>query len=368
MSEHKKHIFINAIHSKTGGGIIFLNHILPYLSKQESFEITVVATKGYEDRIELPKGVHLMAIETPKSLLKMLLWEQINIPKIAKNLHADITFNLANYSPLFAPNNVIYITNNPEVRHFVPFKEKLYWYALIWMTRLSLIFCAKAFSNGYYIQTCYASGIWSFLKKKITVATTACDKINVSKNIKKKHNILAIGDYYPQKDYLLLIKAFAKVAKKDKEVNLNIIGRPIHQSIEDKINHVIKMENLESRVHLLGAMPSADTKKMLAESRLYVNTSHAETFSLTLLEAMTLGTASIVKNHQFHHEVAGDNGAYYVPVSHQSALNEKLWTDAITKLLIDDTLRHKIETEASQKAAHISWENSANIIIKHLKD
>jgi glycosyltransferase involved in cell wall biosynthesis len=368
MSTQKKHILINAIHSKTGGGLIFINHILPYLAKEKTFQVTVLAAKGYEDRIEHPKNITLKTVEAPKSLLKMLLWEQINIPKIATELKVDITFNLANYAPLFAPNNVLYITNNPEVRHFVPFKEKMYWHALIWMTRLSLLFAKKTFSNGTYVQDCYASGLWSFLKKKMVVATTACDKIDLPQKIQKNHEILAIGDYYPHKDYPLLLKAFAKVVETDKNIQLNIIGRPVHGSIEDNMKDIIKSKNLEKQVHLLGAMPSAETKKMLATSKLYVNPSHAETFSLTLLEAMTLGTASVVKNHPFHKEVAGEDGAYYVPVSNQSALNEDLWANAILKLLSDDKQRQHIEEVGHKKASHISWGNSAKTIVQHLKN
>lgn len=358
----RKHIVVNAIHSKTGGGLIFLNHILPYLAKDDRFKVTVLAHKGYVKRIDAPENVHLKLLDVPQGFLKMLLWEQLHVARIAKSIGASITFSVANYAPVFAPNNVLFMTNNPEVRHFVPFKEKLYWYALIWMTRISLLFSKKAITNGAYVQICYASGLFKFLRKKMVEASTACDELpNFEGN--KKRQILAIGDYYPHKNYLLLLKSFAKVAAEYDDVQLNIVGHPVRQGIAKEMRSYVRAQGLEKQVNFLGAVPSVETKKMLAESLLYVNPSNAETFSLTLLEAMTLGTASIVKSAAFNKEVAGEKAALYVASSGDHEKDSELWATAICNLLEDGNKRQVIEAVGQNKVKGITWQRTASILI-----
>ncbi|MAI08525.1 MAG: hypothetical protein CMF61_06160 [Magnetococcales bacterium] len=363
----QKHILINAIHCKTGGGLVTLNHVIPYLAKDESFKVTVIANKGYEERISMPENVNLQVVNVPESFLKMIWWEQVNIPKIARKLRADITFNFANYAPLMSPNNVLYITNNPEVRHYVPFNEKLYWYALIGMTTLSLFFSKVGFTNGRYIQGCYAMWPFSFLKKKMVVATTACDVLKGC-NPKKEYQILAVGDFYPHKNYPLLLKAFSRVLNDLPDLKLNIIGRPVRVDIADEMKSLIKKLKLEGNVQLLGAKPLNETKELMANSLVYVNPSDAETFSLTLLEAMTLGTASIVKNYDFQKEVSGESGAFYVPASNQEHLNVKLWSEAIVSLVQDENKRTMIEQNAMENVRDISWEKMATTIVTQLKN
>ena len=363
-----RHVVVNAIHAKSGGGVVFFNHIIPLLAQDPELQLTVVAHEDYVDRLQIPEQVKVHAVNYEDGFLKTLIWEQFKLPKLVKNLGGVVTFNLANYGPLLAPKPVMYVTNNPEVRHFVHTRtEKLYWHALIWMTRLSLLFSPKSLCNGAYMKDVYAGGAFSFLREKLVRATTAVDiKVSSSPN-KKAHQIVAVGDLYAHKDYPCLIHAFAQVKESIPDAELVIVGREVHVETVKKVKFLIANYGLESSVKLTGPLPHEEVQQLLAESAVYASPSNAEAFSLTLLEAMVLGTASVVKNHAFQKEVAGETGAEYVPI-HQSPVHQaRAFAEALLNVIQNDTHRSRLVEEGQRQAGGISWQKSANVIAKVLK-
>lgn len=369
MVNKKKHIVINAIHCKTGGGLVFFNHIVKLLALEKSFKLTVITHVNNEAHLDIPKNVNLHKVDFPEVFLKTLVWEQIKLPGIVKNIGGDVTFNMANYGPIFAPKPVVYVTNNPEVRHYVSsISEKLYWHALIWMTRLSLMFSPKSFSNGHYMKDVYAGGIFKFLQKKMVRATTACDLNSKKKVSKTKGQLIAIGDFYAQKKYGTLIKAFSIVKKKNVKAKLIIVGRPINESIDNELKYWVDIYGLQDSVIFKGAMPHDETKELLAKSEVYVSPSDAEAFSLTLLEAMTLGTASVVKNHAFQREVAEEKGAEYVELTASKKEEYELFAEGILNVLDNAKHRKALVEEGLKLSKNYSWKNTAKIITDTLKE
>ena len=156
-------------------------------------------------------------------------------------------------------------------------------------------------------QTNYAKGQYpSRLSSKGVVINNpvlinTCER----SNIYKKNNIVSVGRLEKQKNHVLLIKAFSKIANKYPYYNLYIYGEgSLRQSLDD----MIKNMGLSHRVFLPGNI--IDVQEKVVEAEIFVLSSIYEGCSNALLEAMMLGTACISTNIIGINEIIdnGENG------------------------------------------------------------
>ena len=365
-------VLINAIHTKTGGGVVYLNNILPILAKEDDLEITVLCHQNYSDVLEIPGNVDVHQVHFKGGFFITLLWEQFVLPFIAKELKSEVTLNIANFAPIFAPKPVILLTNNPEVRFYTnSITQKLYWWALIVMTKVSLFVCPKVLSNGKYLQDVYAGGILKPLQRKINNAPSACTfKAGPSKG-RIKGQVLAVGDFYVHKDYPTLLKAFAEVKKHVTDATLVIVGREVDVYTTEKIKQLVKLLKLTDDVTFTGPIPHKDICELYATSELYVSPSKAEAFSLTLLEAMTMGLPSVVADYPFQHEVAEDNAALYVPVYKGRDADRKTvqaMAGIMLRVLQDESVAEFISRKGKEMAIKFNWKDTGKTVARTLRE
>ena len=101
----------------------------------------------------------------------------------------------------------------------------------------------------------------------------------------KKFNIVSVGRLTWQKGFDILLKEFELVVKKIDSVHLYIIGQGEDY---DSLISIIKEKNLENFVSLLGYLDNP--YPLIKNADLYVCSSRHESFGLTIVESMALGT------------------------------------------------------------------------------
>lgn len=97
-------------------------------------------------------------------------------------------------------------------------------------------------------------------------------------------NIVAVGRLVPQKGFDELIRIVAKMRSNHARVHLYIVGEGNERS---RLEKMIAAFNAEEYIHLTGFM--TNPYALMAHADLYVCSSRAEGFSLTVAEAMVLG-------------------------------------------------------------------------------
>jgi len=106
--------------------------------------------------------------------------------------------------------------------------------------------------------------------------------------------ILFAGRLHPQKDPLLLVKAFAKLSlNSELKLHLLIAGAG---ELESEINREIAQLGLKDRVTMLGAVPQAKLARLHRISSVFVLSSVYEGLPLTVLEALSSGTPVVTTN------------------------------------------------------------------------
>lgn len=361
-------VIINALRTKSGGSLVYLNSVLPHLAENEDMDMVLVAHEHTLDKIDVPSNVR---VEKPEddSFLQTLWYEQVKLPQLARKVGAKATLNIANFVPFFAPNPVVFVTNNPSVgKYDRKLTEKLRWHGLVWLTRLCLLVCPAVLCNGKYLKKRYAP-IWlEWLDHKFRYAPPACTFTEVEEGIKRNPDqILAVGDFYAHKDYPTLLHAFKLVLEKVPDARLMIVGESVDEVVTNQIKATIYDLDLQYAVQIKKGVKRSEMAELYAKSGLYVSTSRAEAFSLTVLEAMTTGTPVLVGDFDFMREIGG-SAVQYAPLLNDVTIqrNAGYFAENMLELLQNEEKCKELSEKGLERASKFSWQRTANIILDTL--
>lgn len=146
-----------------------------------------------------------------------------------------------------------------------------------------IVFQSKSAADGYP----------KTLKKKgIVIPNPLNDNMPQPYSGERKKNIVAVGRLSYQKNYKLLIDAFAKFSKINPGYTLQIYGKGALQS---KLQNYTEKLGLKEKVELCGFC--SDVHEKIVDAGMYVMSSDYEGLSNALLEAMALGIPTISTDH-----------------------------------------------------------------------
>ena len=117
---------------------------------------------------------------------------------------------------------------------------------------------------------------------------------NINQNINKTLNILNVGSLVKEKGIDTIIKAIHSL--KNKNIKLNVLGEGYDKNQDEKKNLIklIKSYKLQNQIKLHGF--KNNLKKFYRKSDLYINSSHIEGFSSSIVEAMNYNIPIICSN------------------------------------------------------------------------
>ena len=107
----------------------------------------------------------------------------------------------------------------------------------------------------------------------------------------RKKEIVTAGRIAKQKNHMLLLHAFQKIAATYPEYTLKIYGDVQDQECLDEMQAYIKQHHLEERIYILGATDSI--REEIANASLFVLSSDYEGMPNALMEALVMGIPSI---------------------------------------------------------------------------
>ncbi|MGP4044690.1 glycosyltransferase family 4 protein [Streptomyces sp. 2A115] len=155
--------------------------------------------------------------------------------------------------------------------------------------------------------------------------------------------VAAAGRLVPGKRFDLLIEAFSAVASKEPDWSLRIYGGGPER---EQLQYLIDGLGLAGHIRLMG--PQTPIEREFAKSALVVSASDAESFGMTLVEAMRCGVPVISTNCPLGPAEIITEGVdgLLVPVGDARALAE-----AMLDLIVDEPLRRAMG-EAALKSSH----------------
>lgn len=116
------------------------------------------------------------------------------------------------------------------------------------------------------------------------------DAIPETKSKLTDNTLISIGRFEKEKGFDDLIDIIALIKEKIPTIKLYLIG---DGSLKESLTNKVKEKELADNIILTGYVPKAKIGDYYLKSKLYVMTSHTESFGLVLLEAMSYGIPCI---------------------------------------------------------------------------
>lgn len=357
LSSRKIRVLINALHARTGGGVTYLRNMLPILAKDPELDLHLCAHEDQQDilPIDVP-NIKYHFMDFKRGFWRVLLREQLDLPKLARRLGVDITFSPANYGPILAPNSVIMLRNAVSVGFVERRPLKLaYWALLFVATLVSLSASRRAIAVSNYASREGTGLLWKWTKAKIEIVPHGVDsRFRSDKRKKRDQNmILAVSDIYVQKNFKNLLLAFSGLVKSNGHIVLKIAGRPIDSDYLAELERIIRDKNLQDNVEFLGSLEVDELIKLYQTCGVFVFPSTVETFGNPLVEAMACGAPIACSNAAAMPEVLADAGIYFDP-NDVKDMEQKL-----ELLMSDSEKRAEISARARTRSKEFSWEKTA---------
>jgi glycosyltransferase involved in cell wall biosynthesis len=365
-TEKRTTVLFNALHSKSGGGVTYLKNVVPYLARDPGVDLHLCIHE--EQRSVLPEdlsGVTVHWFDFKPGFFRLLLREQVEVPKLARRIGTDVTFSPANYGPLAAPGSVILLRNALSVAFVERRPVKLaYWGGVYLATVLSLLVCLRAVSVSSYARRTAGDWLLGLVGRRITVIPHGVGSLFAPAEGKphRKDFLLAVSDIYVQKNLRNLIHALGHLRNTHPHVRLKIAGRPIDAHYFSSLKAIMAEEGLEDRVEFLGHVGPNGLADLYRQCAAFVFPSSVETFGNPLVEAMACGAPIASSNTAAMPEVAGDAALYFDPEDVDGMAR------VLDRLLSDGELRRDLSGKALKRARAFSWEKTAAQTLDVIKE
>jgi len=165
--------------------------------------------------------------------------------------------------------------------------------------------------------------------------------------------VLSVGDIQPRKNHIGLIRAFARMAHAYPQLKhqLVMVGKPTW--FWDEVQGAARASGVADRIRFLGFVPDAHLLQLYNACDCLAFPSFYEGFGLPALEAMACGRAVVCSDEWALPEVVDGAAILFDPY----AIDEV--ARAMADVLLDVELRARLERLGLQRAAHFSWQKTA---------
>lgn len=187
-------------------------------------------------------------------------------------------------------------------------------------------------------------------KTKCINIPNVIDKLPNKSTKLKNNNIINVGRLETEKAQAELIYIVKELKKDIKDIKLFLIG---DGSLRTQIEQKIKDNNLEQNIILTGFIPKEEIEKYMTDSKLFVMTSHTESFGLVLIESMSYKVPCIAYDSADGATVLLKNDIGILVENR----DKKQMINQIKKLLQDDKLLKKYSEKGYNECQNYLGEN-----------
>lgn len=359
-------VLLNAIHAKSGGGITYLRNLLPLLAAQPGLHLHIVVQADQPALLgDLLDGfpVHVLPKLSP---LRTVLWqEQTTIPRLARQIGADVVFSPANYGPLLGRHNVIMLRNAFQVGRLERrLGKKLYWLAVRLLSEMSYRTCRRAIVVSRHAARQFLDVFGMADDGRMEVihhGVSALFSPPTDASARVPGRLLAVSDIYIQKNLETLVAAMAILAPTRPDLHLRIAGKALDQGYFQLLKTMIEQNGLTGRIEFLGGLPPSQVAQEYQQAQAFVFPSLVETFGNPLLEAMASALPIICARAAALPEVATDCALYAEP---DDAVD---LARCIGLVLDDPALAAELTGKGLERVREFTWQRTAQATAEILR-
>ena len=359
-------LLINGLHAKSGGGVTYLRNMLPFFAANRSIETHLCIHESQADLFsDITDGIVLHTMNFNTGFWRLLFWEQLLVPRLARNIAATVTLSPSNYGPLFAPGHITMLRNALGVASIEKRISKIpYWMMLYVGTYLSIIFSSKVIAvSNFVLQTSGKIVPQIFADKFLVIEHGVSDIFTPPQEKQSRGNfILAVSDIYMQKNYSSLLLSVDNIRQQHPYVQLKIAGQKLDNSYFEELQKIITQRGLQGNVSFLGSVTQSELSKLYKTCKFFVFPSLIESFGNPLVEAMASGAPIATSNKAAMPEIVGSAALLFDP----TRISEM--TNALQRLYEDEELRYSLSVKSLLRSQIFSWSKTADATLKAIKN
>jgi glycosyltransferase involved in cell wall biosynthesis len=294
------------------------------------------------------------------------LWEQVRLPQLVAN---NLLFSPNISGPLSVKKQVVTVHDITPIDYpdyLVP--EYVLWYRFMIPRLLKGVQRIIAVSNYTKQKIVELIGIE---EEKIEVIPNGVDKKywmtspdSESNSIRSlglysSRYLLYVGSLQPRKNLSRLLQAWGLIQNEvPEDIWLVVAGAEGKKEVFSQL----KLSVIPPRVQFTGYVSDDILPIMYRKALGFVFVSLYEGFGLPILEAMASGTPVLASNLTAIPEVAGNAALLVDPYKTEEI------ADGLLKLIMDDSLRTRLQQKGLEQAKLFSWEKTAEKTWKVLEE
>jgi glycosyltransferase involved in cell wall biosynthesis len=331
--------------------------------------LTALVSPAARNQVAVANYPVRLASRTTEQPFSRIFVEQVETPRMLRELRADLYHGLGFVAPLRAPCPTIVTVHDLS---FVTQPRAHKWFNRTYLSLATARSCRRA-------ARVIAVSVWTKrdVERRFSVAADKIDAIphGVDHEHFKPlppaeiaafraqhgigdHAIFFLGSLEPRKNLPALIEAFSILDSRFSilDFQLFIGGSPGWKY--DDIFKRIQSLGLGDRVKLLGRVSDEELPKWYGACAVFAYPSLYEGFGLPVLEAMACGAPVVTSNVTSLPEVVGDAGIMIEPT------DAKALADALSRVLNDDALHATMRSKGIARAAQFTWRRTAEMTIE----
>lgn len=302
------------------------------------------------------------------------VWEQLKLPKVAKENGCDILHCTSNTAPINCPvplvvtiHDIIYFETNPlTAKGYSVYQRFGNMYRRL-VVRRNLKEAKKIITVSNFERKRFEDfldlpdGLLSVVYNGVGDHFKPEDNQDILEAIKLKYNLpdhyfLFLGNTDPKKNTANTIIAFAQYCEEVSTEHALVVA----DLDPGKIKKLLVDEGLGQhfdKIHFSGYIANSDLPAVIQLSEVFLYPSKRESFGIPILEAMGTGTPVITSNAASMPEVSGEAAILIDPLK-SSDIKE-----ALQCLVFNEELKKELSIKGINRAADFSWENTAREVL-----
>lgn len=358
-------VVIYASAARVGGARTHLMGLVPelaVLAPEDAF--LLIAQPGLIDALpRLPANWECRAERAQqRGFLGRLRWEQAVLPRTAKEWGADVLLSFGSFVPLQADCARVL-----EAGNALPF-TRAYW---LWVAGQSLRVQAEELARWLLLRSSLLASTRVLVPTRamrqdvVTRVHTLADRVDVVLwgvsdlfRIARWQGpgsgvILGVSKHGVNKEFDVLVAAFARLASRYPDVRLQLTGT-VEESRWSRETAALALRlGIADRLVWTGDVPNDQVPALLERAELLVFPTWCESFGLPLAEGLAVGVPAVAGDIPACREVGGDASLYYRPGSADDL------AEAIGRLIADRGLARDLSERGRARGLTYRWRANA---------
>ncbi len=305
------------------------------------------------------------------------IWEQVWLPRVARELKLDMLHCTSNTAPLSIPipllvtiHDLIYLERHPLVARGYNLYQRFGNLYRRWVVKRLLARAHRIFTVSHY-EAQHFKKYPQMAPERLAVVYNGVgphfkpvDDQQALQRARRNYGlpenfVLFLGNTDPKKNTRRTVQAFGQFCRAHGRHYKLVVGDFAPELIRRYLDEAGLQAYFDQFV-FTGYVPNGDMPLLHNLADLYLYTSLRESFGIPILEAMACGTPVITSDRASMPEVAGDAAYLVDPTSTEEMV------DTMARVLLNDDTASLVEA-GLKRAKNFTWEAAAQDTLDHYK-